>query len=168
MVYRHTQSLIFLYKIITNKNLWKYYHKENIFEKENAKLSFYEDHLPNNKCLLFFREQFWNSINKSTIVRNLFERMFSIYGYLLKSKLVDKNLIFTDFIKQSYEIFSNKKSKLILCPKTIYPAVPFLRKPDGSLDESIRIINFENRGNNSDNILMKLILNSNQIKNYAI
>jgi len=123
----------------------KYYGKGNIFEKELAKLSFYEDHLTNNECLLFFGEKSWNNINKFTIIRNSFERMFSIYGYLQKSKLIDKNLIFTEFVKQSYEIFSNKKSKLILWPKTIYPAVSFLRKADGSVDESIRIINFENR-----------------------
>ena len=123
----------------------KYYGKENIFEKELAKLSFYEDHLTNNECLLFFGEKSWNNINKFTIVRNTFERMFSIYGYLQKSKRIDKNLNFNEFIKQSYEIFSNKKSKLIIWPKTIYPSVSFLRKPDGSLDESIRIINFANR-----------------------
>lgn len=91
----------------------KYYGKENIFEKELAKLSFYEDHLTNNECQLFFGEKSWKKINKFTIVRNSFERMFSIYGYLQKSKLIDKNLIFTEFIKQSYEIFSNQKSKLI-------------------------------------------------------
>ena len=40
----------------------KYYGKSNIFEKELAKESFYEDHLTNNECLLFFGKKFWNNI----------------------------------------------------------------------------------------------------------
>ena len=153
----------------------RYYGKSNIFEKKLATKSFYEDHLTNCECLLFFGEKNWNNINKFTIVRNSWERIFSIYGYLKKAKLIGNDLIFSKFVEQIYEIFSNKKSKLILWPKTIYPSVSFLKKPDGSIDNSIKIINFENREKelvdyfNEFNIKFKSdkkIMNSDLKENY--
>lgn len=162
-------------RLSLHKMFGKYYGKSNIFEKEFAQESFYEDHLTNNECLLFFGEKYWHNINKFTIIRNSWERFYSIYGYLQRGKLIDSDLLFPKFVEQSYEIFSNKKSKLNLWPKTIYPAVSFLRKPNGSIDNSIRIINFENREYelksyfNEFNIEFKpfkSIMNSNLKKNY--
>tara|TARA_Y200000002_G_C22498659_1_gene586180 strand:+ start:123 stop:794 length:672 start_codon:yes stop_codon:yes gene_type:complete len=132
-------------RLSLKKMFGKYYGKSNIFEKELSQESFYKGHLTNSECLLFFGEKLWKNINKFTIVRNSWSRFYSIYGYLQKAKVIEEDLKFPKFIEQAYETFSNKKSKLKLWPKIIYPAVSFLKRPDGSIDDSIKIINFENR-----------------------
>ena len=123
----------------------KGYGKSNIFEKEFAKQSFYRDHLTANESFLFFGANSWRKLNKFTIVRNSWERVYSIYGYLLRANLIPAEISFSDFIKEIYKIFSNKESELKIWPKTLYSSVNFLRVYDGSIDKSIRILNYENR-----------------------
>ena len=127
------------------KMFGKGYGKSNIFEKEFAKQSFYRDHLTANESFLFFGANSWRKLNKFTIVRNSWERVYSIYGYLLRANLIPAEISFSDFIKEIYKIFSNKESELKIWPKTLYSSVNFLRVYDGSIDKSIRILNYENR-----------------------
>ena len=127
------------------KMFGKGYGKSNIFEKEFAKQSFYRDHLTANESFLFFGANSWRKLNKFTIVRNSWERVYSIYGYLLRANLIPAEISFSDFIKEIYKIFSNKESELKIWPKTLYSSVNFLRVYDGSIDKSIRVLDIKEK-----------------------
>lgn len=141
------------------KMFGKGYGKSNVFEKEFSKQSFYRDHLTANEGFLFFGVNSWRKLNKFTIVRNSWERVYSIYGYLLKANLIPQDISFSEFIKEVYKIFSNKKSKLNIWPKTLYSAVNYLRVYDGSIDNSIRILKFENRNEELENYFNEFNIN---------
>ncbi len=141
------------------KMFGKGYGKSNVFEKEFSKQSFYRDHLTANESFLFFGVNSWRKLNKFTIVRNSWERVYSIYGYLLKADLIPADISFSDFIKEVYKLFSNKKSKLKIWPKTLYSSVNFLRVYDGSIDESIRILRYEKRHEELENYFKEFNIN---------
>ena len=127
------------------KTLGKYYGKSNIFEKGLAQQSFYNDHLTNTECMLFLGARTWDNINKFTVVRNSWSRFYSVFGYLQKAKRIPENMHFSDFLQETYKIFSNKESDLNVFPKILIPQVSFLKKPNGSIDNSIKVLRFENR-----------------------
>ena len=127
------------------KTLGKHYGKSNIFEKGSAVQSYYIDHLTTTECMLFFGQQYWEDINKFTVVRNSWSRFYSIFGYLQKAKKIPINMTFSCFLQETYNIFCNKNSNLNVFPKILIPQVSFLKKPNGTIDKTINVLKFENR-----------------------
>ena len=127
------------------ETLGKYYGKYNVFDEFKSRKSFYPDHLTTAECILFLGVKTWDKINKFTVVRNSWSRFYSVFGYLHTKKKIPSNLTFSDFILKAFKIFSNKDSKFDFSPKILIPQVSFLKKPDGLIDNSIKIIKFENR-----------------------
>ena len=77
----------------------------------------------------------------------------------LKADLIPEDISFSDFIKEVYKLFSNKKSKLKIWPKTLYSSVNFLRVYDGSIDKSIRILKYEKRHEELENYFNEFNIN---------
>ena len=122
------------------------YGKQNVFERQFASKQIFADHQTASEAELALGSSVWGRIVKFTVVRNPWDRVFSMYKYQLRAQQIHPTLDFSSYVRSIYEVCTHQKNWEFLSYKKLWMnQCDFLCGLDGHLDENIRVIHFEER-----------------------
>ena len=133
------------------------YGKINIMEKQHAGSQMFPDHMLAKDMRAILGENTWNKIFTFTIIRNPWERVYSLYKYRQKVGNISNDINFTDYIINLQNAFNSKEfsDTLFSYPPHRYAAADYLLDDQGDIIVDY-IIRFENRDQDLKIVLKKL------------
>ena len=125
------------------------YGKKDISDKQhptNGSTNFFPSHMTAQEARSNFGNFIWSTIFTFTIVRNPWDRIYSLYLFRKKRQRIENNVSFRDYVISLQEaIVSNKlPTSLFSYPPHLYGSADFILDEDGEIMVDC-VVKYENR-----------------------
>lgn len=129
------------------------YGKQNLLEKSHARFQLFPDHMPAIEMRDMLSHSVWDKIFTFTIVRNPWERIFSMYNYRKKKGSIPSSLSFRDYVFALKDYNNNKN--LFKFKEYYYGCSDYILDEKENLIVDF-IVRFENRADDLKVIASKI------------
>lgn len=133
-------------------HLGKAYGKADVHGQENQQTQLIKDHRTADEMARALGYPLWNQLFTWTIVRNPWDRFYSIYGYRIKTGLLSASTPFRDFARMVDDLWRPD----LLFPRMYWPATAYVSHPQSDQLIVNQIVRFEDRANGLRDISGKI------------